>query len=198
MFGLHNHRHHHHFGPHGREAMRGRGGRGPFFGAWEGGEDRDGGRGRRRVFSGDELRLVLLSLIAQAPRHGYDLIREIEERSAGGYAPSPGVVYPSLTMLSDMDLIAEQVTEGAKKLFAVTEAGSAHLAERQTEVEGLFARLAAMGEHNRREHRGPIRRAMGNLKQALMHRMGEGDLDEEAMHQIAAILDEAVQKIERL
>ena len=196
MFG--HHHHHHPFGPHGRGAMRGRKDWGPFSVEWEVRDDRDGGRGRRRVFSGDELRLVLLSLIAQTPRHGYDLIREIEERSGGSYAPSPGVVYPSLTMLADMDLIAEQVTEGAKKLFAITESGAAHLAERQTEVDGLLARLTAMGEHNRRGHRGPIRRAMGNLKQALMQRIGEGDVEEETLHRIAAILDEASQKIERL
>ncbi len=75
-----------------------------------------GGRSRR-MFDGSELRLVLLKLIEEQPRHGYDLIRDIEERTGGAYAPSPGVIYPTLTMLDDMGMIEEQKSEGAKKLY---------------------------------------------------------------------------------
>ncbi len=82
-----------------------------------------GGRGRggarRRMFDGAALRLILLSLIEQQPRHGYELIREIEELSGGVYAPSPGVVYPTLTMLSEMGLIEEVVAEGAANSSAL-------------------------------------------------------------------------------
>lgn len=180
-------------GPRGLHAMRG--GRGWGGLEWEG---RGRGGGRRRVFSGDELRLVLLKLIADTPRHGYDLIREIEERSRGAYAPSPGVVYPTLTMLADMDLIAEQAAEGAKKVFAATQAGEAELAGQAELVAALFARLEALGERSARGRGGPVRRAMGNLREALMQRIGEGEADEDLLHGIAAILDEATQKIERL
>ncbi|PMU32463.1 PadR family transcriptional regulator, partial [Pseudomonas sp. FW305-47B] len=86
-----------------------------------------------------------LKLIADEPRHGYDLIRSIEELTGGAYAPSPGVVYPTLTLLDDMDLIEARQAEGAKKLFAVTETGTAHLAENAEQVEALFARLAEVG-----------------------------------------------------
>src|ERR1700741_3032027 len=82
-----------------------------------------GTRGRRRMFDGGELRLVLLKLISEQPRHGYDLIREIEERTGGAYAPSPGVVYPTLTLLEDMGLIDEEKSEGARKLFSITKLG---------------------------------------------------------------------------
>ena len=88
----------------------GRGGRGwGDWGDWSAGWDGGGGRGRRgkRMFEGGELRLVLLKLIADQSRHGYDLIRAIEEATHGAYAPSPGVVYPTLTMLQDMGLIEE-------------------------------------------------------------------------------------------
>ena len=98
------------------------------WGDWGGGRGRHG-RGRR-MFDTGELRLVLLKLIADQPRHGYDLIRAIEEMTDGAYAPSPGVVYPTLTMLQDMGLIEEQATEGARKAFAATKEGQAHLAER--------------------------------------------------------------------
>lgn len=175
----------------------GRGGFGPggFGGGWGGG--REGG-GRRRLFSGDELRLVLLKLIAEAPRHGYDLIREIEARSGGVYAPSPGVIYPTLTMLDEMGLIEVQESEGAKKQFGITAAGTAHLEAQADEVAALFERLAELGSHAERASGGPVRRAMGNLRAALQERLGRSEVESETLHQIAAILDEATQKIERL
>ena len=163
---------------------------------WEFGPGRRGGR--RRMFESGELRLVLLKLIADQPRHGYDLIRAIEELTHGEYAPSPGIVYPTLTMLQDMELIEETETEGARKVYAATAAGTAHLAERAEEVEALFARLSGAGEGKRRADRRPIKRAVGNLLSSLWHRVTADDLGEERLHEIAAILDEAAQKIERL
>jgi DNA-binding PadR family transcriptional regulator len=173
---------------------------GPWAMAFSMGEGSEGGRGRgrRRMFDGSELRLLLLKLIEEQPRHGYDLIREIEERSGGAYAPSPGVVYPTLTMLDDMELIEEQKSEGAKKQFAVTAAGTAHLVERAEEVEALFARLAQLGEAQSRHSGGPIRRAMGNLRAVLQERLNAEGVEAETLHDVAAILDEAARKIERL
>lgn len=189
---------HHHCGARG-------GGRGwrPFAGGWEtdvaGLHGMGPGRGRRgRMFDGSELRLVLLKLIADQPRHGYDLIREIEELTGGAYAPSPGVVYPTITLLDDMGLIEEQKTEGAKKLFATTEAGRQHLAERAEEVAALFARLTELGSARRRADSASVKRAMGNLGLVLMHRFGRGDVDTDTLHRIVSIIDEAAQKIERL
>ncbi|WP_294089217.1 PadR family transcriptional regulator [Sphingomonas sp.] len=157
-----------------------------------------GARMRRRVFDGGELRLVLLKLIADAPRHGYDLIREIEEMTKGAYAPSPGVVYPTLTLLGDMGLIAEQQSEGAKKQYAATDDGRAHLAERAEEVASLMARLAELGEDRARTDSESIRRAMNNLRHVLMHKQHFGDMTTDKLHAIVALIDEAAQKIERL
>lgn len=176
---------------------RGRMQRGPFVMTWDWGVGESRGRGRRRFDSG-ELKLLLLRLISEQPRHGYDLIREIEERSGGAYAPSPGVIYPTLTLLEDMSLIEEQKSEGAKKLFAITEAGTAHLAERRDEVEALIARVAEMGEARSRTERGSVRRAMGNLRQVLVNRMTAGDLDDATVHAIVDAIDEAARKVERL
>ena len=157
----------------------------------------EGRGGRRRVFDGSELKLVLLRLIADQPRHGYDLIRGVEERTGGAYAPSPGVIYPTLTMLDDMGLIGEQQSEGSKKLFAITEAGEAHLAEHADQVVGLFARLDMLGAQRARTEGGSVRRAMGNLRQVLVNRLA-GDVSEETLHAVTDIIDEAAQKIERL
>ena len=190
--------------PDGVFAMRG--GRGFRFGP-EGfdfnfGDDGDWGarrgRNRKRMFESGQLRLVLLKLIADEPRHGYDLIRAIEELTGGEYAPSPGVVYPTLTLLQDMGFIEEAAVEGARKPFQITDEGRAHLEEKSEEVDELFERLSGLAP-NRADSAGPpIRRAIKNLMTALRHRIARDGLDEDLLHEIAAILDEAAQRIERV
>lgn len=160
--------------------------------------ERMGPRGRRRMFDGDELRLVLLKLIADTPRHGYDLIKEIETMTAGAYAPSPGVVYPTLTLLDDMGLIEETKSDGAKKQFAATDAGRAHLEERAEEVDALFERLRELGESRTRSEASSVRRAMHNLRSVLWNKLRHDDLSAEQRHAIVALIDEVAQKIERL
>jgi DNA-binding PadR family transcriptional regulator len=193
--------------PEGIMAMRGgrgwRGSWGPFhFDIGDGPEGWGGGRGRRypgrrRMFEGGELRLVLLKLVADEPRHGYDLIRAIEEITGGEYAPSPGVVYPTLTLLQDMGLIEEAAGEGARKPFQVTDEGRTHLQENADQVAGLIERLEDMKPAESSDAGPAIGRAVRNLMTALSHRVGREGIDDELLHEIAAILDEAAQKIER-
>jgi len=174
----------------------GPGGRGDHGHGW-GHHERGGGR--RRMFDGGELRLVLLTLLEEQPRHGYDLIREIEERTGGSYAPSPGVVYPTLTMLDEMGHIDEVKEEGARKRFAITDAGKAFLAEKREEVDALLERLALVGEREGRSAGGaPIKRAMMGLGMALRDTLGAARGNPELVHDVAAIIDEAARKIERL
>jgi DNA-binding PadR family transcriptional regulator len=187
---------HHHM--HGQRCGSSRGGswsRGPFGGAWD--MKSDGGRSRR-MFDGGELRLVLLKLIADEPRHGYELIREVEALTGGQYAPSPGVVYPTLSMLAEMGLIAEQVSTDTRKRFAITDEGRTHLEENREAVEALMARLEGVGAEAKRTDGAPIRRAMGNLSVALKERMTRGEFSEDTLHDVAALIDEVAQKIERL
>jgi len=177
----------------------GPGGWGNEWSQWGGGGGRGRGGSRRGgMFRPGELRLVLLRLIADQPRHGYDLIQSIEEMTGGAYAPSPGVVYPTLTMLQDMGLIEERAAEGTRKAFAVTAEGTAHLDERREEVDALIARLTEHGERERRAGGAPISRAVGNLLSALWHRVQREGMDEATLHKIADILDEAARKVERL
>ena len=176
------------------------GGWGPFHfefddNGWSG--RRGGGRGRRRMFESGELRLVLLKLIADEPRHGYDLIRAIEELTGGEYAPSPGVVYPTLTLLQDMGLIEEAAGEGARKPFQVTGEGREHLEQNAEDVEELFERLEEAGSHRRRGHRPEIGRAIGNLMNALKNRIAHEGWNETLLNEVVDILDEAAQRIER-
>jgi DNA-binding PadR family transcriptional regulator len=183
--------HRHHFG------RRGFGRHGHGFDA-ERGERGEGRGGRRRVFDSGELRLVLLKLIADEPRHGYELIRAIEELTGGSYVPSPGMVYPTLTMLDEMGHIAGVKSEGARKAFAVTDDGTAHLAEKKEEVDALFARLAELADLRERTDAAPVRRAMGNLRAVLIHRLGREGVQKQTVHDAVAIIDEAAQRIERL
>lgn len=169
------------------------------FGGGRGFGGRGGpGGGRRRMFEANALRLILLKLISEMPRHGYELIREIETLSGGVYVPSPGVVYPSLTLLTDMELVQEQPGEGSRKLFAITEAGAAHLAENQNDALEAMGRLSALASHAQRTDGAPIRRAMDNLKAALRNRLEKEGADADTMLDVAALIDEAASKIERL
>jgi len=150
------------------------------------------------MFESGELRLVLLKLIADEPRHGYDLIRAIEELTGGEYAPSPGIIYPTLTLLQDMGLIEEAAGEGPRKAFQATDEGRTHLEERAEEVEGLLERLSDIKPRSEHSAGPAIGRAVKNLMTALSHRVGRDGLDEELLLEIAAILDEAAQRIERV
>ena len=174
-------------------------GDGPGDRGFRGGGGGRGPRGRRRMFGSGELRLVLLKLIADEPRHGYDLIRAVEELTQGEYAPSPGVVYPTLTMLADMGLIEEVAAEGSRKAFGITGEGRAHLEANADEVDALFERLEeAFPERKSEGSHPPIGRAIKNLMNALGHRVSHDGFDDALVHEITEILDDAAQRIERL
>jgi DNA-binding PadR family transcriptional regulator len=188
----------------GRFAMRG-GPRGFSFGPGgfhfefgDGPGGRGGPRGRRRMFEGGQLRLVLLKLIADEPRHGYELIKAIEELTDGHYAPSPGIVYPTLTMLEDMGLIAEKKSKDSKKVYEATDDGRAHLEENGEEVDELIERLEGHGRRRSKGNRPEMGRAVANLMTALRNRVAHEGWNEELLHEVIDILDDAAQRIERL
>src|SRR5438105_1213024 len=118
---------------------------GPGFG-WGGRHGLGGGdmmRAGRMLATGD-LRLIALALIAEQPRHGYEIIKVLEDKTAGWYSPSPGMVYPTLTYLEEAGYVTAQ-TEGAKKLYTITDERRAHLAENRDFVDAVLERLAAAG-----------------------------------------------------
>jgi DNA-binding PadR family transcriptional regulator len=166
-------------GRHGRGGMRGFGG-GPFGG---------------RMFGGQDLRYVVLQMISEKPSYGYEIIKSIQERLGGNYAPSPGIVYPMLTMLEEMGH-ASVVQEGTRKLYSITEEGAKALAENKAVVDAIFARM----EHSRSafESQRPqqIERAVENLRMAL--RMKIGSLTTEQIHAVTDIIDAAAKQIERV
>lgn len=177
-------------------------------GSWSGfgrHPDNHHGGGRRstrgQVLDSAELRLVLLKLIWEEPRHGYELIKAIEALSGGVYAPSPGMVYPTLTLLADQGLV-EESADGSRKRFAINDAGSQLLGDEAAAVAAAIARLEDLAKLATRPETGPVRRAMRNLHTVLQTRLAQQNGDDAVQRamqlDIAAILDEAAARIERL
>jgi len=197
MYGHHHDQHHGRWAA-GRHHRRGRfggsgfGGRHGGFG--EGGEDLM--RARRMLAQGD-LRLLALALIAEAPRHGYEIIKLLEEKTADWYSPSPGIVYPTLTYLEEAGYVTVS-TEGSKKLYTITEEGRAYLESNRDLVDTVLDRLTALGERVnrwRRSERGERdrRRSLPPLVEAAFNHLRETiakrlDDDAEAEARLAEIL----------
>jgi len=178
-----------------------RGGRGDWSeGEWARRRHGGGWGGRHRagrMFDQGDLRFVVLALLAEQDRHGYELIKEIDSRSGGAYAPSPGVIYPLLTMLEEMGLASLEATDGAKKLYAITDAGRAELAANRIAAEHLLARMASVRESNSSGRAPQIVRAVENFRFALRLRLERGPLTDEQITAVAATIDAAAAAIER-
>lgn len=157
------------------------------------GPHESGGPGR--FFDSGNLRYVILHLISDAPRHGYEIIKLIEGRTSGAHAPSPGVVYPTLTLLEEMGLAAVTV-EGTRKLYAITDEGRRELEAHRDVAEAILERMQQAGERHARDRSGPIVRAMENLKMVL--RMRAGQWSPEQLAAVTDVIDDAARRIERL
>jgi DNA-binding PadR family transcriptional regulator len=166
---------------------------GDFLGGWD--ELRGGGRrGGGRMFGHGDLKLLLLALIEQQPRHGYELIRIIEEMFHGHYSPSPGAIYPTLTMLEELGYAEARSEAGGRRLYSITDAGRAFLEENRAAVEAVTART----EHSARMAARMalpmgVRKAMHALKHALL--MRGADWNKAEAQRVAAILERAAAEI---
>jgi DNA-binding PadR family transcriptional regulator len=113
--------------------------RGPRHGRYRGGP---GGPFKGRMFEQGDLKYVILKLLAEKPRHGYEVIRTLEERMGGAYAPSPGAVYPTLTMLEEMGYARATTDEQGRRIYDITPEGRAYLEQNRSQVDEIFARIA--------------------------------------------------------
>lgn len=133
-------------------------------------------------------------MIAEEPRHGYELIKAIEERYSGRYSPSPGVIYPTLSWLDDMGYAVIEAEEGGRKRYRITPEGEAFLAANRAAADAILSRAAP-------DESGfppaPVVRAMENLRLALRLRLERGAVDKETAEGIAAAIDAAAQSVER-
>ncbi|MBV8337631.1 MAG: PadR family transcriptional regulator [Alphaproteobacteria bacterium] len=184
---------HRHGDRHARGGMFGRGAGG--FGGHRHGGGHSGRLGR--FFDHGDLRYVLLGLIAERPRHGYELIKAIEEKFGGAYSPSPGVIYPTLSLLEELGYIQPDSPQGPRKEFVITPEGTAFLAANQAVVDQIFSRMAEIGHAYAGGPAPEIRRAMRNLEAALMIRLGRGPLTTDQVRGVTAVLDRAASEIEQ-
>ncbi|QWA12573.1 helix-turn-helix transcriptional regulator [Sodalis ligni] len=191
--------------------FRGRGFGGDFHGRGRG-EDRAGGhfghgrdsggrhdgdhRGRRPLEHGD-LRLVLLALVARKPSHGYELIKAIEQASSGLYVPSPGVIYPTLSLLVDQDFINAASPDGqSRKIYQITAEGQAELAKHQPLIDAVFTRLSQIGRRREGSLLPGISESLDRLRGLLRGNMMRADLTPEQVERINNALLTAVKNIE--
>jgi DNA-binding PadR family transcriptional regulator len=184
----------HHRGVYGRGPFGFHGHREPH----EHGHHERGGRGGRmgRFFDHGDLRLVVLKLIADKPSHGYELIKAIETAAGGAYAPSPGVIYPTLTLLEDMGFAAQTDSTGSKKAYAATPEGLDYLAANHAAVQAIFSRMQTSAAGSQ-AFSPQILRARENLKTALRLKLMAGALTPEQVAAIAQAMDAAAVAIER-
>jgi DNA-binding PadR family transcriptional regulator len=179
-----------------------RGGRGGFWGEMGEGWGR---RGRYpfgaefggRLFDSGELRLVILSYLAEKPSHGYEIMKGIAEKMGGVYMPSAGVVYPTLNQLED-EGFATTSTEGGKKQYTITDAGRTEVEANRARIDLLLGRIRQIGEAYGSRRAPEIMRAMHNCKLALKLKFDSGDLTSDQIRKIAEILDGAAKEIERV
>src|SRR6201986_3912491 len=154
MYGYHGHGPHHGHadkwapGRHGSPFGFGGRGKGDF-----GGRDPEDWMRVKRMLAQGDLRLIALALIAEAPRHGYEIIKLLEEKTGDWYSPSPGIIYPTLTYLEEAGYVTASA-EGSKKLYTITDEGRAYLQANRELVDTVLTRLAAVGERASRWRRG--------------------------------------------
>ncbi|MEO8306422.1 MAG: PadR family transcriptional regulator [Pseudomonadota bacterium] len=153
-----------------------------------------GGRGGRgRFFGPGDLRLVLLALIEEKPRHGYELIKDLETRFGGAYSPSPGSVYPTLTLLEELGHVRSTATEGTKRLVEITDDGRRYIADNRAALDSAMSRMAMAARAASAEMPpGDVHHAMHTLKAALIFHRG---WDATETQRVRKIIEGAAQAI---
>jgi DNA-binding PadR family transcriptional regulator len=163
-----------------------------------GGRERGFGRGGERLFDAGDVRLVVLKLLSEQPSYGYQLIKTMEERLGGGYTPSAGVIYPTLTMLEEEGLASVSTSENNKKIYTLTPEGTEYLRANQQRVDELFARLEAAGRGFRRGRSPELMRAFMNLRGAVAVRLHRESVTPEQIKKITDAINAAAKAIDEL
>lgn len=153
---------------------------------------------RGRLFEAGRMKLLVLHLIGQKPKHGYDIIKEISDLVGGDYSPSAGTIYPTLNYLQDMDFVTVEATEDDRKLYYVTASGAQHLQQQNQMLQELLSKLHTRREIHNNDQLHDIQRAMENLKASLRLKLQGQQFDPDHVRQIAEKIDQAAVEIGRL
>ncbi len=150
---------------------------------------------RERFFERGDLKYVILDLVKEKPRHGYEIIRALEERFGGLYAPSPGAVYPTLQMLEDMGYLAATEQE-AKKVYSITDEGRKFLDERRNVMDDIRDRMSHWWGSDLRHEVQDMMRELADLARPFARRMRRGGLDAEKLRRVREVISRARREIE--
>ncbi|AXY55384.1 PadR family transcriptional regulator [Acinetobacter chinensis] len=161
-------------------------------------EKQQHGERRGRLFEAGRMKLLVLHLIAQSPKHGYEIIKEISELVGDGYSPSAGTIYPTLNWLEDMQFVTVQQTDAERKQYSITLAGETHLQQQQKVLQTLLEKLQMRRDIHEKDELLDIYRAMENLKTALRLKLKSSQVNPEQIQQIAEKIDQAAVEIGRL
>src|SRR5688500_7101733 len=168
------------------------------------GADFWGPRGKRhrgrtgRLFEQGDLKYVILRMLEEKPRSGYESIKELEDRFGGAYSPSPGTVYPTLTMLEDLGYAQATVEDGGRKIYTITDAGRAYLKEHSETVDGIFERMASFVDGFLDEPMMQVTGAFKRLGRATYGTASRHVRDTERLRKVREILDRAAGEVEEL
>lgn len=156
-----------------------------------------GGRRKRRekMLDASDIRLLMLHFLAQNDAHGYELIKSIEELSKGEYSPSPGIIYPNLTLLEEMDAIRVVDAQASRKAYTLNEAGRTLLAEQQAHIQHLTERLSSLAVLVNNRSIPDVDQAIYRMRTALNSRLSQENISTEALEQIVDALNSAAEKI---
>jgi len=172
----------------------------PDFMGWFGGGRRGRGGPFRggRMFEQGDLKYVILQLLDEKPRHGYEIIRALEDRFGGMYSPSPGTVYPTLTLLEDLGYARVTVEEGGKKTYVITDEGRAYLAQNRSAVDDIFDRIGELGSAFLSDAMMEVNRAFKDVGQATYRGAPRIFRDKEAIAKIKEALNRAAREIDEI
>jgi DNA-binding PadR family transcriptional regulator len=150
------------------------------------------------MFEQGDLKYVILQLVAEKPRHGYEIIKELEERSGGAYAPSAGTIYPTLALIEDLGYASVTIEDSGKKVYAITDEGRRYLEENKGAVDDIFERIADIGSSFMSGPMMEVNKAFGRVARATYATVPWQSSDKSVAGKVREILDEAAKRIEAL
>jgi DNA-binding PadR family transcriptional regulator len=150
------------------------------------------------MFEQGDLKYVILQLLEEKPRHGYEIIKALEERFGGMYSPSAGTVYPTLTLLEDLGYASVSVEDGGKKIYSITNEGRAYLAQNKSAVDDIFERISELGATFLSDAVMEVNRAIKDVAQATYRGAPRVFRDKETLAKIRETLERAAKEIDEI
>ncbi|NIF23155.1 PadR family transcriptional regulator [Pantoea sp. Acro-835] len=147
------------------------------------------------MLDASDIRLLMLHFLAQSPAHGYELIKSVEELSKGEYSPSPGIIYPNLTLLEETDAISVVDAQASRKAYSLNKAGSEILAESSEQIASLIQRLSSMAVLVNNRNIPDVEKSIHNLRSALNLRLSQENISQASLDKVIAAMNEAAEKI---